>query len=175
MCINSLTQIKEKQTLTIPSIDNDVKQSDSTYRNINRRKAASLSPQITTWLTNAHHHQWPITLAFQRLWIGHHVWGVIQFTGKNRDVCSLLPFLCRKNRKRCNGRNGIQIEYKMELWKQYDQGNVDSVAFKTCTGVFTTIYKIENWLGKHTVQGNLYRKGVSEWVDLCICMANPLC
>lgn len=41
MCINSLTQIKEKQTLTIPSIDNDVKTPDSTYRNINRRKAAS--------------------------------------------------------------------------------------------------------------------------------------
>lgn len=50
-----------------------------------------------------------------------------------------------------------------------DQGNVDSVAFKTCTGVFTTMYTKQitdgNTLYRETYWvpcNGLYRKGVWE-------------
>lgn len=46
-----------------------------------------------------------------------------------------------------------------------DQGNVDSVAFKTCTGVFTTMYTKQitdgNTLYRETYTG---RESRSEWI-----------
>lgn len=58
---------------------------------------------------------------------------------KNRDVV-LLPPCAEKTGKGVMVRTEFKLNINGVMEAISDQGNVDSVAFKTCTGVFTTMY-----------------------------------